>query len=551
MGAMEISFINIMEVSLIRKKILDYIPSFKDIYCIASTCCGLNQIIKNEKVTRKITFEFFDKIDVIFAKIDDVIRYIGEHIDFEEESIFQDCAFLENFNFNDSGENEEEKLNGDIFVCDNIVKISFTNMTRELSSQEYLSFISTLSQQYKINLEERKDSTILKLRDKERSGNCLPLLHVLSYLYHENINTIIIPVNFFSIDITKHSDMLNNLFDGFPKLYKLGIHSSFSYNTNHNFSHNKKIIDKIMRQLSKKKYATIHMICFHGHNPRTVDYFLVFFEIALRYGIKVIMDETTLLQLKKRNISEILWHMNYPIEQCVTQCVGKIGFLNSNLHDCFRRIRRYENLVIVTLIFNNCVCDSLLEEEFKASGSIQSLKNLKHVIALELIFAEHSSKLSKDKLEILHRNVKYLFLLLPESIKSLRLYGIPRLNYGITSAIERNMPNIEVLSLYNVSFEVNDCLSVFKKLQVLTINDNIPTKIPDNVKFFVIHTTESIEKDVNQRLINKYSKKFSKRLMDNNGRIIFFDDVIDFRRYKNLIQIVNIIQKYKNYFRLT
>uniref|UniRef100_A0A0K0EYY5 F-box domain-containing protein n=1 Tax=Strongyloides venezuelensis TaxID=75913 RepID=A0A0K0EYY5_STRVS len=526
-----------MEVSLIRKKILDYIPSFKDILCIASTCSKLNQIIMNAKISRDIIFEFYEEINIKFAKIDDIIRYIGDHIDFEEESTFEDCAFLENFSFNNSRGNEKENLKRDIFFCDNIVKISFTNMTRELSSEEYLSFISTLSQQYKINLEERKDSTILKLRDKERSGNCLPLLHILSYLYHENINTIIIPVNFFSIDITKHSDMLNNLFDGFPKLYKLGIHSSFSYNTNHNFSHNKKTIDKIMRELSKKKYATIHMIYFRGHNPRNVDYFLVFFEIAIKYGIKVIMDETTLLQLKKRNISEILWYLNYPIEQCVTQCVGKIGLLNINLHNCFRRIRRYENLVIFTLIFNDSLCDCLLKKEFKVSGTIQSLKNLKHVMVLELIFAEHSSKLSKDKMEILHKNFKYLFLLLPESVKNLRLNGIPRLNYGITSTIKRYMPNIRVLSLYNVSFEVGDCLSVFKKLKVLTINDNIPTKIPDNVKFFVIHTIESTENDINHELINEYSKKFSKRLMDNNGRIVFFDDVNDFRRYKHQIQL--------------
>uniref|UniRef100_A0A0K0EYZ1 F-box domain-containing protein n=1 Tax=Strongyloides venezuelensis TaxID=75913 RepID=A0A0K0EYZ1_STRVS len=537
-----------MEVSLIRKKILDNIPSFKDILCIASTCSKLKKIIKNAKITRYVTFEFNDEINIKFAKIDDIIRRIGEHIDFEEESIFEDCAFLENFNFNNREENEKEKLNGDIFICDNIVKILFTNMTRELPSEDYVSFISTLSQQYKINLEERKDSTILDLRGKEPSGSCLSLLHVLSYLYHENIKTITIPVDFFSIDITKHSELLDDLFDGFPKLYRLRIHSSFCYNTNNNFPHNKKTIDKIMRQLSEKKYATIHMIFFHGHDPRNVDYFLVFFEIALKYGINVTMNETTLLQLKRHNINEILWHLNYPIEQCVTQCVGKIGFLNSNLHDCFRRIRRYENLVIFTLIFNNSLCDYLLEEEFKASGNKQSLKNLKHVMVLELIFAEQLSKLSKDKMEILHKNVKYLFRLLPESVKSLRFYGIPRLNYGITSTIKRYMPNIRVLSLYNVSFEVDDCLSVFKKLQVLTINDNIPTMIPDNVKFFVIHTIESTEDDINHELINEYSKKFSKRLMDNNGRIVFFNDVNDFRRYKHQIQLMNIIQKYKNYF---
>uniref|UniRef100_A0A0N5BVA8 Aminotran_1_2 domain-containing protein n=1 Tax=Strongyloides papillosus TaxID=174720 RepID=A0A0N5BVA8_STREA len=548
MDARKISLINIMEVSLIRKKILEYIPSFKDIICLASTCLDLNQIIKNEKITRGVTFEFYDKIDIIFAKTDDIIRYIGEHIDFEEESKFEDCAFLENFSFINSGGNNDEKLNIDRFVCDNTVRISFTNMAREISNEEYVPFISTLSQQYNINYGERKDSRTLKLHDKESSGNCLLLIHVLSYLYHENINTIIIPVNFFSIDITKYSELLNNLFDGFPKLYKLGIHSSFNYNINHNFSHNKYAIDKIMRQLSRRKYATIHLICFNGQNPRTIDYFLVFFEIAIKYGIKVIMDETTLLMLKKRNISDILWHLNYPIEHCVTHCVGKIGFLNSNLHDCFRRMRRYENLVVVSLIFKDSLCECLLEEELKTLGNIQSLNNLKNVIAFELIFVEHSSKLSKDKMEILHKNVRYLFQLLPESVKSLRLYGIPRLNYGITRTIDRYMPNIEVLSLYNISFEVNDCLSVFKKLQALGISNNIPTKIPDNVKFFAIHTTESTEKDIDQKLIYKYSKKFSKRLIDNKGRNIFFNDIDDFRRYRHLIQMVNIIQKYKNYF---
>uniref|UniRef100_A0A0K0EYY7 Glycosyltransferase family 1 protein n=1 Tax=Strongyloides venezuelensis TaxID=75913 RepID=A0A0K0EYY7_STRVS len=68
-----------------------------------------------------------------------------------------------------------------------------------------------------------------------------------------------------------------------------------------------------------------------------------------------------------------------------------------------------------------------------------------------------------------------------------------------------------------------DCFSVFKKLQVVSFHNNVPIKIPDNVKLNAIYTRESAEKDVNQKITNEYSKKFSKKLTDNRRRDIFFN----------------------------
>uniref|UniRef100_A0A0K0EYY3 Uncharacterized protein n=1 Tax=Strongyloides venezuelensis TaxID=75913 RepID=A0A0K0EYY3_STRVS len=208
MGTEEILFINII---------------FKDILCIASTCLKLKKIIKNQKVTRDKNSEFFDKIDVIFAKIEDIVRLTGGHIDDQEKSKFEDCIFIKKFDLLDYGGRKDEKYNIDRFIRDNIIRISFANMVRKLSSEKYVSFIKKLVQQYIINSEERKNLTILKLQDIERFGSCLSLLHVLAYIHHENINTIIMPIKFFAINVTKYSGLLNNLFDNFPKLYRLGI----------------------------------------------------------------------------------------------------------------------------------------------------------------------------------------------------------------------------------------------------------------------------------------------------------------------------------------
>uniref|UniRef100_A0A0N5BVA9 F-box domain-containing protein n=1 Tax=Strongyloides papillosus TaxID=174720 RepID=A0A0N5BVA9_STREA len=537
MDAEEISFINIMEISLIRRKILEYIPSFKDITCLASTCWELNKIIKNVKITRDLHFYFNDKIDIAFAKIDDIVRLTEGHIDVQEESKFEDCAFMEKFNFRNNGGQKDEKLNIDKFICDNTVRISLLNIYGEVSSEKYVQFITKLAQQYKINSEERRNLTILKLHDQRYGSKFNALLHVLPYLHHENINTIIIPIRFFSIDLIKYDGFLNNLFDGFPKLYRLGIDLSFRSNIYNNFSHNKNAIDKIMKQLSKKKNASIYFYKYDGSFFRTVYYFLVFFKIAMKYGIKVTMEDRTLLQLKERGISDILMNHDYPLERCVTASVNRIDFLDSSSYDCFRRMRCYENLKMVSLVFSYNLYLCSLEKDFKAFGDIQSLNNLKKVIAIELTFVKHHDGIDEDEIEIFHKNVKYLIQLLPRSVERLQLFGIPKLNYDLTRTIRRHMKNIEVLSLCNVSIEETDCLSVFKKLQVVSIRSDIPIKIPDSVKLFAIYTRESAEQDIIKKLTNEYSKKFSKKLTDNRGRDIFFNDINDWKCYNHMLRM--------------
>uniref|UniRef100_A0A0N5BVB3 F-box domain-containing protein n=1 Tax=Strongyloides papillosus TaxID=174720 RepID=A0A0N5BVB3_STREA len=463
MDTQEISFINIIEIGLVRKKIFEYLPSFKDINRLASTCWKLKNIIKNEKIIKNI---FYDdgRINTKFAKID-VIR---EFTDVQEESKFEDCAFIENFDYIYYGGKKDEKFDRDRFICNNTVEISFLTGEREVSS-------------------EKKDLTILKINDQRFGSSFSALLLVLPYLHHENIETIIIPINIFSNNINKYNGLLNNLFDGFPKLYKLEIHLSFGFNVYNNFYHNNDAIDGIMEQLSRKKNATIHFYYFDDRFSCTVDYFLVFFEIAMKYRIKVTMDDETLFLLKDRNISNILKRHNYSIEQ-------------------------------------------------------------HKVVGLELTFVKHHTGISKDEIEIFHKNFKYLIQLLPSSVKRLYLYGIPKLTYDITRTIERYMPNIEVLSLCNVSFEETDCLCVFKKLQVVAIRSDIPVKIPGSVKLFAINTMESPENDIGQKLIDEYSDKFSKRLTDNNGKHIYFKNFNDWRCYKHILQIENTFYRFNPYF---
>uniref|UniRef100_A0A0N5BVA6 F-box domain-containing protein n=1 Tax=Strongyloides papillosus TaxID=174720 RepID=A0A0N5BVA6_STREA len=547
MDTKKISFINIMEVGLVRKKILGYLPNFKDIYCIASTCWELNQFITNEKITRNILYDYC-QFNIKLVKINDKREFINVQEDSKFEGyVFENLDVLFAFKTKESEQYRRKR-----FICNDTVEIAFLTEEREDFRQKYVPFIKKLAQKYKINFEERKDLTILKLHDKNYNNSSIRLLHVLPYLYHENINTIIIPINYFSTFINKYNGLLNNLFNGFPKLYKLEFHISFCYIKIRNLIFNKDAIGEILRQLSKKNNATVHFKYFDDFDDISlvIKCFLLFLEFAMKYGIKITIDDETLRVLKFHNIPNILKRYNYSIEQHVTTCMDVIGSLHSDLHNCFKKMRYYENLEKVCLIFNYSLYDCSLEENFKAFRYIQSLNNLKKVVGLELTFVKHNTGISEDEIKIFHKNFKYLIRLLPSSVKRLYLYGIPKLTYDITKTIERYMPNIEVLSLYNISFEESDCLSVFKKLQAVAIRSDIPVKIPDSVKLFAVYTRESAEKDINQKLTNEYSKKFSKRLIVRNVKNIFFNDINDFRLYRHLIQIESIL-KHKNYFKLT
>uniref|UniRef100_A0A0K0EYX7 RNA methyltransferase n=1 Tax=Strongyloides venezuelensis TaxID=75913 RepID=A0A0K0EYX7_STRVS len=280
------------------------------------------------------------------------------------------------------------------------------------------------------------------------------------------------------------------------------------------------IVDEIMRQLSKKKDATIHLDCNDDNLfSCTNDYFLVLFKISMKYGIKITMDEITLLLLKKLDISNILKYLNYPIEQCVTHCIGKIDILNYKTNDCIRKMRCYENLKKITLMFKYISRDYFLnKDDFEI---IISLKNHKKVEEFELIVFTRPCKGINKTIEILHKNIKCLIQLIRNSVKKLLLCGIPKLNHDITRTIERYMPNIEVLSLDDISFEERNCLSLFKKLKVVTISTFFPIEIPDNVNLFIIYTNQSTKNDTDQELIEEYSKKFSKRLVVGNIKNIF------------------------------
>uniref|UniRef100_A0A0K0EYZ2 Ankyrin-like protein n=1 Tax=Strongyloides venezuelensis TaxID=75913 RepID=A0A0K0EYZ2_STRVS len=118
----------------------------------------------------------------------------------------------------------------------------------------------------------------------------------------------------------------------------------------------------------------------------------------MKYGIKVTMDNETLLQLKRHNISYILEHHNYSIEQHVMTCIDVFDSLDPISHNCFRRLRYYGNLGKVYLIFKYSLYDCSLEENFKKFGYIQSLNNLEKVVGLELTFAKHHDGIRKDKI---------------------------------------------------------------------------------------------------------------------------------------------------------
>uniref|UniRef100_A0A0N5BVB2 F-box domain-containing protein n=1 Tax=Strongyloides papillosus TaxID=174720 RepID=A0A0N5BVB2_STREA len=535
MDAKKKSFINIMEVGLVRKKILGYLPNFKDIFCLASTCWHLNQIINNEKIIRNILFErraLNMEFGCIGIRTSDSLRYI----DVEEESKFIDYGFIERDDYFRGEVNRNEQSNRDILICNNTVEISFYNRESKVFERNRVSYIKKLAQHYNMRLKERKELTTLRIHHQDfNTFISMYFPHTLPYLHHENINTIIIPISYLSTSISTNNGFLNNLFDGFPKLYKIEIHIMHSRVNIEDFFRNKDAVDEIMKQLSKKNNATIHFQYFDLHCFLT-ECFLLFFTFAMKYGIKVTLCDETLYRLEYRYIYDALRVYNCPIQQCVTYCVGKFESLHFYSHDCYKRMIYYENLEKTVWEFNYSLYDCLLEQVFQVFGYRQSLRHLKKLVEVQLIFTRHY-KDSINKIEIFHRNVKFLIQLLPKSVKRLRLYGVPKLTYDITRTIKRYMPNIEVLSLCNVSFEQNDCLIVFKKLQAVAIHKDIPVKIPDSVKLFAINPKEPTENDIGQRLNDEYLDKFSKKLTNNKGRTIYFNDVIDWCYHRDLLQM--------------
>uniref|UniRef100_A0A0K0F493 F-box domain-containing protein n=1 Tax=Strongyloides venezuelensis TaxID=75913 RepID=A0A0K0F493_STRVS len=530
-----LSIMQIMKNDLVRKNILNMIPSFYDIYNLSITSKQIASLIEGDIIKRNMMmYSDFQRITI---KIKEGIKnksnvYSLEDIEFEKDEY--SCETL----------SEVNQFVGETIHQDNRISFIICNFVDKIKKREQLLFIKKLLRKINLNMELRKNSTILNLWVDFSCDNYM-ILHALSFMNHENIRRIELSQNVFLSNYCsndKNKNLNTRFFDGFPNFHELLIYGSLAVDNYTNLMENKNIIDVVLKELSNRKNATLILkLSDWGYNE-IAQYIHMVLEIANKYNIKVKYDGDfiSLLLCTKNNCLDIVEDsINFPIKDfifSVSITIENIKFFVT----CMKNLQHFKNLETLELKFMPFDIQKSNQKMNRlklTSLSLQSCDKLKNV---KFDFSDYLTEEDTSKTEIFKNNLENICPLMPKSIERATIFNGFDLCKETANIFNEFMENINVLVMDGVSYKDEDCLNSFKNLRTFISFQNLPIKIPTTVEFlFIAHRNSWIntnESSMDKELLTTYSKKFSKKLQYLDDEYIFFNDIKKWNIYKKLLQ---------------
>uniref|UniRef100_A0A0K0EYH3 Transaldolase n=1 Tax=Strongyloides venezuelensis TaxID=75913 RepID=A0A0K0EYH3_STRVS len=526
------SIYDAMRIGLVRKKILQNIESFNDIYNLSKTCKRINLYIDEESIRRRMMWLRNSKSIFIKLKeksyVDSDVNLLSlEEVEFEKRKRIN------------SESREGDQFPGDIININNRVNFRFTNAIRKLNDNEYDIFAGKLAETMDLNCISFKDMQYLSLWsdifDRDIS------IYIIGYLKHNNVRCIEIPFAYLITDINKLKEINHNIFDGLPKLSKLIVNVSAPFIDFEEIVKNKDTIEYIFNDLSKVKDSSLVLLQTSIGDNMLIEYVKMIYKIARKYKITVRYKIECSLETSGKLIP-ILKKCNYfSLGKTITSLYSSLN--NSiEFYGILRNVQHFVNLEKFQIEFHFFDIRKDLEDicgsNFK-DLSFKHCKKLKNVfITVDYYKLSQIDSLEKEK--IINNNLRYLVSLMPSTVEILKIENFTNLTKDLLEMINNFMPNIKLLESLYVSYKNSDSLNVFKNLQYLKCINKDFIKVPETVKLFSIKQFEcrwnENSKHENERNLKAYFKKFSKSLKTKNEEYIFFNNIIHWDHYKCIIQ---------------
>ncbi|CEF64864.1 Hypothetical protein SRAE_1000311700 [Strongyloides ratti] len=521
-----ISFIDIMRISLIRKRIIKNYLSISDLKNLSQTCQWMNYLVNNENVSRKMVWYNDMPHMKIHVPGHGFFKPLGKNnlngVIFEKEDRYP--FFLK----------EKKKFNKEIINIGDCICLSVENSTGNLRDKDNKIVVNKLSSEINNICKIRKYAITLRFMEYCFYNDFI-IIHILSYLKHSNIKSIHIPLHSLMFGSQKYNGLKEDIFEGFNQLNEIVLFSSPAINAITTFVKNRTIINHIFKAFSKVKNATLVFRDLGCDYNSITDYIHMILEIAVKYEIKIKWDITSTFEFfnAKRNVNCSIINCNhFPLQKFVSSFSVNITNIDSffNVKENLIYMENLETLKLkiyvsdfkMKLLNRNC-------EEF-------SLKNCKKLKKIILDFKSSSIELET---EILHNDLKYLASLMPESVEKLELHNCYELTREVTEVISKYMPNIKVIIANNVSYSDYDSLESFKNLLAYISRNNVFIKIPNTVQLLAVGNVKKLsflnDPPLNEKQVNEYSKRFSKKLSNNKDDYIFFNNIYQWDMYKNLL----------------
>ncbi|CEF62802.1 Hypothetical protein SRAE_1000107100 [Strongyloides ratti] len=520
----------VMEIGIIRKKILDHIPSFNSISNLAKTSKYLDYLIYNEKITRKM-LQYFDKQKIVIKFEGEVSKNINK-LKLEDINIIEDKEFYERLD-------NVKDFFGEVFICKSLIQINIENYVQKCREKDRKHFIKLFIDKMYLDCMVRREATNLKLSGDFHKNEYM-ILHVLCYINHKNITSIRIPIYSFISSIKNYNGLKNNIFKGFPNLNELIIYGHSTDIDYINVLKNKKIIKHVLKDLSRKKNPTL-ILHFAKSNYKVFDYLLVILKIAKKYKINLKSNGETifpLFKLKENKPCSYTKCNHFPME-VITSYFNFEIYNSDQLLDIIVNLKCCSNLEKLELKINYNNIKEGLDKMMKSNSYILSFVQCKKLRKIKLDFNGYCGKENIED-QLFCQDLEYLISMMPKTIEKLELNYAYNLTTKTTKILNEYLPNIKLLIMNNVSYKDFDCLKEFTNLQGLISNQNLPILLPRKLKLLTIKNNNTMDgqkiKHIQIEFIKIFSEIFSKHLQYNKDYYIFFDDIRQWYMYKHLIQ---------------
>ncbi|CEF64996.1 Hypothetical protein SRAE_1000324900 [Strongyloides ratti] len=531
-----ITFIDLMEISLIRKKILQKLSTFCDISNLAKTSKYMDYLIYHEKIRRDM-FRYFDEQYILIkTKGNPEIKDIQNlhNINYLKDEEF--CKELETV----------QNFNGETITFKNEITFEIVNTLENINANLIDMFIKRLIIEANINCSFRKHVTSIEFKIEDISfsqNNHNLVLHTISYMNHQNIKRIKIPDIVFMSDVQKYDNLKTEIFGGFPKFNELIITVVHIQAGFIRLIKNKCILEKILKELSRRKNATLTLECYSDEYNIFINLAYMIQKMATKYQIKVKCDIGHIIPLLKRRrdlICSTERCVLYPIENIVTSFFNYIsGF--SMFMVVIKNLQHFINVEKIEIRISLLNIREEMKKKNLSDLSILSLKQCNKLRKIKIEFLENFNDIEDCNNEILYDDLQFIVSILPKCIERVELWNIPNLTKDVMKRLNECLPNIKILVTWEVTFKDFDCLSILKNLKAFVSYQNFFIHIPDTIKLLAIGSNNCLEADdtkklLSQQLIKKYSERFSKRVQSSRGRFIFFNDIKQWKKYKRLFQ---------------
>uniref|UniRef100_A0A0K0EWH9 F-box domain-containing protein n=1 Tax=Strongyloides venezuelensis TaxID=75913 RepID=A0A0K0EWH9_STRVS len=522
----------LFNINLVRKTIINHIPSFSDINNLVDVCKFMNRDFEKEKIERNI-FSYGDCQNIRITcgdEYDEDSDVPGlSNIEFREDILSEDLLNISRTFF------------GETLHDGNCVSYFIDPSIKEWKEEDHVAFVKKLVEELNLKCKTRKDINTLEFQFGFRNNVGYIIIDALSYMEHDNITRISFPVDCFTCPSNKYNMINGNIFRGFPNLSDLSLTCPLPQCNYYDLTQHRDIFERFVQQFATIKNPTIFFKSLKHNDAMFVNNLNEIINIITRYNVKVklgINIDCPRFGEQCQNCTDTMGFFS-PIKEYITTAYSTVRYHKHLLHS-IRILETFKNLSELHLRFTlDDINFNFLASDGQKPGDL-GLKELNSLKNVKLEYSRNLNDHDSDVLNLFYQFFEFTCSMMPRNVEILQLEHVPDMDDATARMITKYMPNIKLLKIQCLSYKESDGLDNFAQLECLISYDYCPITVPKTLKILAFeHKKYAVRRDdliFTDSVIKSHFEEFTKRISDNKNRFILFKDICEWKLYKYVIQ---------------